>query len=657
MRIAPVTLAALGALVPPSPFAFAESSPSELVEKMVAAEQVSPPPGVLVASSPAADEEGRVLQSLTDLKTAYGSPYYILRGFFFDIKASGSQSQSVRVESVIVANYQEGNQCEVFTRAGTSDGFTHSSAGWTSLGTSTLSYWSTNSLSLSAPQPVVLPGQTQGFHVYCTPGHLLASPAAGSLPADMMSSADDVVTMSYHKAVPYLWSNYFYSAAYQLNGGGVRYELVASVPTPAPLPTPIPTPMPTTPLCTAPTASNYNMCIDTESSGTTYNNGDWTQALGYAKSKWEQIITGDFPDMSPPSETYANAICPNYPTSTIDDLYICAKDQDIDGVYNVVGSAGPRHLRFYNGKYTTTSGYMRFDTADIDRMLLSGTWDTVALHEIGHILGIGTLWNFNTLITGSVAGGDIAYTGAQGCAKWREVTGCVTPNCPPVEMDGGSGTAGGHWDEGDGTSFTDSMNPLGPDTMNPLGLDHELMTGMVDNGNAPISEITVGSLEDMGYTVDYGAADPYTPPAAFSCSRRERERNLLRGREPTVRYLDGDKKVRDLAQGGGGGGGGEKPKTAAIRKPKLSAEGKTKAVNEGKRILKEARSQKKRMSAEEADLFVGEQYVDIIYEEPGEGLFFVGVTGPACRPNGSECGHSDDCCSDSCHGNGKCVGK
>ena len=63
----------------------------------------------------------------------------------------------------------------------------------------------------------------------------------------------------------------------------------------------------------------------------------------------------------------------------------------------------------------------------------------------------------------------------------------------PVENDNenfGPGSLNGHWREG--------------------VFSHELMTPLLTfNPDAPLSVVTVGAFEDLGYTVDYGAADPY----------------------------------------------------------------------------------------------------------------------------------------------------
>ena len=40
--------------------------------------------------------------------------------------------------------------------------------------------------------------------------------------------------------------------------------------------------------------------------------------------------------------------------------------------------------------------------------------------------------------------------------------------------------------------------------------DNEIMTPLIDAGANPLSRVTVATLEDLGYTVDYKAADSYT---------------------------------------------------------------------------------------------------------------------------------------------------
>jgi hypothetical protein len=77
----------------------------------------------------------------------------------------------------------------------------------------------------------------------------------------------------------------------------------------------------------------------------------------------------------------------------------------------------------------------------------------------------------------------------------------------PIERDYGTGTACGHIDE--------------------ECFENELMTGFraIAGVNMPISRITIGILEDLGYVVDYNAAGSYS----CVCDRR-----LLRTRRRSI---------------------------------------------------------------------------------------------------------------------------
>jgi hypothetical protein len=65
----------------------------------------------------------------------------------------------------------------------------------------------------------------------------------------------------------------------------------------------------------------------------------------------------------------------------------------------------------------------------------------------------------------------------------------------PVENTGGPGTADAHWRES--------------------VFGNELMTGFVDAGANPLSRVTVGSMGDLGYSVNLTDADPYTLAAGL----------------------------------------------------------------------------------------------------------------------------------------------
>jgi hypothetical protein len=136
---------------------------------------------------------------------------------------------------------------------------------------------------------------------------------------------------------------------------------------------------------------------------------------------------------------------------------------------------------------------MQFDSADMASMESSGLLYSVVLHEMGHILGIGTLWEDLGLLSGAGTSNP-TFRGANATAQYNQIYG-TSASGVPVEATGGSGTRDPHWRD---TVFT-----------------NELMTGWAGPGtNLPLSRVTVGSLADIGYTVNYAAADAFTPTSA-----------------------------------------------------------------------------------------------------------------------------------------------
>ncbi len=144
---------------------------------------------------------------------------------------------------------------------------------------------------------------------------------------------------------------------------------------------------------------------------------------------------------------------------------------------------------------------MRFDVADLDALEQAGFLDEVIVHEMGHVLGIGTIWSTLDLLQG--AGTDDPYfTGAAALQAFLDVGGAVYAGNPvPVANTGGAGTRDAHWRES--------------------VFDNELMTGFLNGGVAnPLSVVSIASLEDLGYVVDLGAADAYAlPPPGVAAAR------------------------------------------------------------------------------------------------------------------------------------------
>ena len=191
-----------------------------------------------------------------------------------------------------------------------------------------------------------------------------------------------------------------------------------------------------------------------------------------AAQRWAQVITGDLPDVASSR-------------GLIDDLMIDASVTTLDGVGQVLAQASATAVRSGGLPYL---GLMRFDVADIEAMVSNGTFASVVLHEMGHVLGLTPFfWQQRGLVSGA---NPSSYTGANAVAAYDSLTP-ATPTSVPLETNGGAGIAGSHWLES--------------------VFDRELMTGYAESAAPmPLSIITVGALADLGYQVNYAAADAFT---------------------------------------------------------------------------------------------------------------------------------------------------
>lgn len=182
-------------------------------------------------------------------------------------------------------------------------------------------------------------------------------------------------------------------------------------------------------------------------------------------------------------------------------ISINASVDNIDGAGNILGSAGPATGGYDDSGYLlAATGTMQFDSADFSSP--TGVFQDLVLHEMAHVIGVGTLWQLNGLYNPSetsvidpVNGQTVGrYTGTYGLLGWQaEFDEDAT--FVPVEKGGGNGTANGHWNEENGVADTGYISSI-------TGLDarYELMTGWLEPGSF-IGEVTKGSLRDLGYGV------------------------------------------------------------------------------------------------------------------------------------------------------------
>jgi hypothetical protein len=205
---------------------------------------------------------------------------------------------------------------------------------------------------------------------------------------------------------------------------------------------------------------------------------DQRSAFEMAAARWGSVIQGNLPPVRINGEI-------------INGVVINAFISEIDGVNKVLGQSGPVHMRPEVNLPAT--GMMEFDAADLYHMEDNGSLMTVVFHEMGHVLGLGTLWNHLALLQGAGTAKPV-FIGENAMHKFAKLLGASEPIPIPVEHSGGIGTRDSHWDE---SIF-----------------GNEVMTGFLGGGVNPLSCLTIAALQDMGYQVNYDAADFFVLPTA-----------------------------------------------------------------------------------------------------------------------------------------------
>lgn len=196
-------------------------------------------------------------------------------------------------------------------------------------------------------------------------------------------------------------------------------------------------------------------------------------AFRQAAQRWGSIIRGNLPPV------IING-------KRINGISITARALEMDGPHNRLAQAGPVHLR--PGSLLPATGIMEFDSADLTLMEEDGRLLNVIIHEIAHVLGFGTLWEQKGLLQG-VGTNNPRFTGVNAMREFATLTGANNAISVPVENIGGVGTRNSHWRES--------------------VFGNEVMTSFLNSGLNPISRLTLASLQDLGYSVNSSAPNPY----------------------------------------------------------------------------------------------------------------------------------------------------
>ena len=203
-------------------------------------------------------------------------------------------------------------------------------------------------------------------------------------------------------------------------------------------------------------------------------NEEWRQAILHSVARWEQVITADYP-----SSNASLAGCGIAHEVSVDDLLIHfewqARTGEIGGAAQVCGTvATPGFPAERPNAGVVQMNSTRYDTQRITDFI---EVDRVVLHEVGHVLGIGTIWRDSGYVT--QVGAQMQFTGPNAVNAFRqrypESTGV------PLESDSY------HW----GDAVRDELMRAGGNRAQ----------------NNKITEVSIGALHDLGYSVSYEQAD------------------------------------------------------------------------------------------------------------------------------------------------------
>lgn len=211
-------------------------------------------------------------------------------------------------------------------------------------------------------------------------------------------------------------------------------------------------------------------------------------ACDWAAARWSQVITGDLPN-----------VWDSQRGVFVDDLRITVQEGLLgggDAPGGALANAGPDEFRpgTTGLPWSASAGIDPYDASNLQLR-------NIVLHEFGHALGFGISGAGAPTFYSRFVVGD-GFTGTNALREYRSRFG-NTDASVPLETGGGPGTAGAHWRE---TVFRT-----------------EVMTGYSEAAGVAmqLSAITAGAMQDIGYQVNYLAADTYVAPLRSSFSAQQ----------------------------------------------------------------------------------------------------------------------------------------
>ena len=184
--------------------------------------------------------------------------------------------------------------------------------------------------------------------------------------------------------------------------------------------------------------------------------------------------------------------------TSVYQINIEIKPVDYFGNENIIGSADWETGTILLNE-SNESNYMFLNDEYISRTTI------VLLHEVLHVLGLVGLTNEGRVFINTNLN---VYTGTNGVREYKnilELNNIDTSNLLdyiPIEDDFGTGTATNHFEEGIDNNYNTEYRYIN-NIYYPV-ITNEISTGFVDSSNY-LTSLTVGLLEDLGFTVNYNS--------------------------------------------------------------------------------------------------------------------------------------------------------